>query len=401
MEVIRINWSEVKMFFNSVINQLKEKFPRVFEPGLGELRGVEVKLEIDRSIPPKYFRPRSLPYVYREKVEQQLEQDVRAGILVPVQNSQWAAPLVPVLKKSGEVRVCANFKLTANRAVKLDQYPLPLVEDIFAQLSGGVVFSKIDLAQAYNQIPIHKDSRDILTISTAKGPMSYARLPFGVSAGPGIFQREIEKVLSGMPSVAVYLDDILVSSKSKEEHLETLNEVLRRLQDSGLKVRASKCQFMMQKVEYLGHLIDKDGIRPTPAKVKAICNAPVPKNVKELLSFLGIMTYYSKYLPSRADKLAPLYELLRKGSRWRWGSEQQESFRWAQNALTSDSLLAHYRSGQQLVLVCDASPVGIGAVLAQRETDGAERPLGYVLLDCLIAHFHYFFLCEIVAFLVS
>ena len=202
-----------------------------------------MKLEVDRSVPPRFFRPRSLPYVYREKVEQQLEQDIKAGILVPVQNSQWTAPLVPVLKKSGEIRVCANFKLTANRAVKLDQYPLPLVEDIFAQLAGGVIFSKIDLAQAYNQIAIHKDSRDILTItfSTAKGPMSYARLPFGISAGPGIFQREIEKVLSGMPSVAVYLDDILVSSRSEEEHLKTLDEVLRRLQEAGLKVHPSPC----------------------------------------------------------------------------------------------------------------------------------------------------------------
>ena len=378
LEVIRVNWCEVRAVFNTAIDQLKEKYRHVFEPGLGELKGVEVKLEVDRSVPPKFFRPRSLPYVYREKVEQQLEQDVKAGILVPVQNSQWAAPLVPVLKKSGEIRVCANFKLTANRAVKMDQYPLPLVEDIFAQLAGGVIFSKIDLAQAYNQITIHKDSRDVLTISTAKGPMSYARLPFGISAGPGIFQREIEKVLSGLPSVAVYLDDILVSSRSEKEHLETLDEVLRRLQEAGLKVRASKCQFMMPKVEYLGHVIDKDCIRPTPAKVSAIKNAPSPKTVKQLLSFLGMVTYYSKYLPSRADKLAPLYELLRKDSRWRWGREQQESFRWAQNALTSDSFLAHFKSGQQLVLVCDASPVGIGAVLAQREADGSERPLGYV-----------------------
>ena len=141
----------------------------MFEPGLGELKAVEVKLEVDHSVPPRFFRPRSLPYVYREKVEQQLEQDVKAGILVPVHNSQWAASLVPMLKKkSGEIRVCANFKLTANRAVKLDQYPLPLVEDIFAQLAGGVIFSKIDLAQAYNQIAIHKDSRDILTIKHSK-----------------------------------------------------------------------------------------------------------------------------------------------------------------------------------------------------------------------------------------
>ncbi|XP_043225249.1 uncharacterized protein K02A2.6-like isoform X2 [Amphibalanus amphitrite] len=378
LEAIRINWCEVKAVFNSAIDQLKGKYRQVFEPGLWELKGVEVKLEVDRSVPPRFFRPRSLPYVYREKVEEQIDKDVKAGILVPVQHSQWAAPLVPVLKKSGEIRVCANFKLTANRAVKLDQYPLPLVEDLFAQLAGGVIFSKIDLAQAYNQIPIHKDSMDVLTISTAKGPMSYTRLPFGISAGPGIFQREIEKVLSGMPSVAVYLDDILVSSRSTEEHLKTLDEVLRRLQEAGLKVRASKCQFMMQNVEYLGHLIDRNGIRPTPAKVRAIRDAPVPKSVKELLSFLGMVTYYAKYLPSRADKLAPLYELLRKDSRWRWGTEQEKSFQWARNALTSDSFLAHYRSGQQLVLVCDASPVGIGAVLAHREADGSERPLGYV-----------------------
>ena len=378
LRVIPVNWQAVHAVRSSPLQNLKEKHRHLFEPGLGELKDVKVRLDIDRTVPPRFCKARSLPYVFKEKVEAQLQRDIDSGILEEVQNSSWAAPIVPVLKKDGSVRVCGNFKITANRAVRLDRYPLPQVPDLFATLAGGTVFSKIDLAQAYNQLVIHEDSRDILTINTSRGLLRFSRLPFGINSSVGIFQREIEKVLQGIPDVIVFLDDVLVSGKTQDEHLKTLEKVLCRLENAGLKVRADKCRFLVPQVEYLGHVVNKHGISPTAEKTEAIRSVPAPRNVSELKSFLGLLTYYSRYLPARAEKLAPLYDLLKKDRDWVWGPEQQGSFHWAQRVLTSDSVLAHFDAAKEQILVCDASSRGIGAVLAQRDVDGAERPVGYV-----------------------
>ena len=378
LEHITINWRAVHAIRSSSLQSLKEKHRRLFEPGLGELKGVKVRLDIDRTVSPRFCKARSLPYVFKEKVEAQLQKDIDSGVLEEVQNSSWAAPIVPVLKKDGSVRVCGNFKLTANRAVRLDRYPLPQVPDLFATLAGGTVFSKIDLAQAYNQLVIHEDSQDILTTKTSRGLLRFSRLPFGVNSCVGIFQREIEKVLQGIPDVIVFLDDVLVSGKTQAEHLNTLEKVLSRLESAGLKARADKCRFLVRQVEYLGHVVNEHGISPTSEKTEAIRSVPAPRNVSELKSFLGLLTYYFRYLPARAKRLAPLYDLLKKDSVWVWGPEQQRSFHWAQNVLTSDSVLAHFDAAKEQVLICDASSRGIGAVLAQREGDGSERPVGYV-----------------------
>ena len=315
LRLIKPDWKEVHSVGSDDvgIEGLKSKYYRVFEPGLGELKGVQLHLDIDRSVQPRFFRARSLPYAFKSQVEQQLQKDIDAGVLEPVAHSSWAAPLVPVLKKNGTVRVCANFKLTANRAVKLDSYPLPRAQDIFAQLSGGQVFSTLDLAQAYNQMVVHEDSREVLTVNTSKGLLRYSRLPFGINSAVSLFQREIEQILRDVPGVVAYLDDILISSRSKEEHRQTLDVVLSRLEKPGLKVRPEECTFLVQSVEYLGHIVDKDGIRPTPAKVRAIRSVPEPQSVRELKAFLGLLTYYSRYIPDRSHKMAPLHDLLQKG----------------------------------------------------------------------------------------
>ena len=143
-------------------------------------------------------------------------------------------------------------------------------------------------------------------------------------------------------------------------------------------MRPAKCRFLVSSVEYLGHIVDKNGIRPTPAKVRAIQSVPEPQNVRQLKAFLGLLTYYSRYIPDRSQKLAPLYTLLQKSVPWHWGAAQAASFRWARDVLSSDSVLGHFDINKRQVLVCDASSVGVGAVLAQREPDGTERPLGFV-----------------------
>ena len=214
------------------------------------------------------------------------------GIIEPVQFAEWAAPIVPVLKPDGTARICGDYKLTVNKAAKLDAYPMPRIEDLFARLAGGKKFTKLDIAHAYQQIPLDEDSRSSVTINTHKGLFRYNRLPFGVHSAPAIFQRAMEGLLRVIPSTVVYLDDILITGKTEEEHLRNINEVMTRLEDEGLTLKKEKCQFMLDKVKYLGHTISADGLKPSESKTRAIVDAPLPQNVSQLRSFLGMVNYY-------------------------------------------------------------------------------------------------------------
>ena len=190
-----------------------------------------------------------------------------------------------MVKKDGSVHICTDYKLTINQAAKTDTYPLPIIHDLFASLSGGMTFSKLDLAHAYQQIPLEEDSKQYVTVNTHKGLYRYNRLPFGVASAPSIFQRTMENILQGLPGVTVYIDDILVTGKSTEEHLHNLETVLQRLEQAGLRLKREKCSFMLTSVEYLGYKISEKGLQPTDEKITAIKNAPVPKNVSQLKSY--------------------------------------------------------------------------------------------------------------------
>ena len=202
-------------------------------------------------------------------------------------------------------------------------------------------------------------------------------MPFGISAAPSIFQRTMENVLQGIPNTCIYLDDVLVTGKTPESHLANLEEVLAKLQSAGLCLKRSKCSFMMSSVEYLGHRISAKGIQPTEDKVRAVKDAPVPTNVTQLRSFVGLVNYYGKFLPNLSSVLAPLYALLQKGTQWKWGAEQDKAFHAVKSQLTSDCLLVHFDPQKPLTLACDASPYGVGAVMSHRLQDGSERPIAF------------------------
>ena len=181
--------------------------------------------------------------------------------------------------------VCGDYKLTVNGVTKPDVYPLPLVEDLFASLSGGKIFSKLDHTHTYQQVPLEEDSKKYTTINTTKGLFQFECLPFGVSAAPAIFQRIMESLLQDLPRVTVYLDDILVAGVNKEDHLANLDRVMARLKSAGLTLKKSKCLFGLSSIEYLGHIIDADGLHPSSNEVRAIKDAPEPKSLAELKSF--------------------------------------------------------------------------------------------------------------------
>nr|XP_050045697.1 uncharacterized protein K02A2.6-like [Dermacentor andersoni] len=200
-------------------------------------------------------------------------------------------------------------------------------------------------------------------LNTHKGLFAYNRLAFGIASAPALFQRRLESVLQGLPRVKVYLDDIIIAEKQNDN--STLRQVLERLRDNGLKLNRDKCRFREKQVSFLGHKIDATGLHP-PENMEAITEAPRPETVSQLKSFLGLLTYYAKFLPNLATTLVPLYRLLAKGVRWQWKAEHEKAFQAAKRAMVAAELLVHYDPEKPLRLECDASPVGVGAVLSHR-----------------------------------
>ena len=192
--------------------------------------------------------------------------------------------------------------MTANIAMKVDTHPIPRIEELFTAMSGGVSFTKLNLSHAYLQLQLDKSAKEYLVINTHKGLFEYTRMPFGVASALSIFQRTMDNLLQGLEHVVVYIDDILITGRTEEEHLRTLNKVLQILEDAGMRLKKEKCVFMVPSVEYLGHSISKEGLQPTAEKVRAITEAPQLTNASELKAFLGLVN-----MQNLSTVLAPLY----------------------------------------------------------------------------------------------
>ena len=204
-----------------------QKYDEVFQEELGTLKGIEAKLVVQENAVPKFYKPRSVLYAIRGGIEKDLERLENLGVIEKINYSDWAAPIVPVPKADGTIRICGDYKVTVNPVLQIDQYPVPRVEDLFATLAGGQKFLKLDLSCAYQQVLLEPASCKYVTINPHKGLYQYNRLPFGVALVPAVFQQTMEKILQGLPKVVVYIDDVLVTGRT--EHMEVLEQVLMRL----------------------------------------------------------------------------------------------------------------------------------------------------------------------------
>lgn len=240
-------------------------------------------------------------------------------------------------------------------------------------LAGGKKFTKLDMSHAYQQVVLERESRAYLTINTHKGLYCYTRLPFGVASAPAIFQQTMEKVLQGLERMVVYMNDILVTGKTDEEYLRN-RKVLKHLLERDLRLK--KCQLMQRSVEYVGYLVDA-GLQPLPDKVEAITRALIPQNVKELRSFLGLVGYNQQFIADMSTLTKSLNELLQQSRKWVWTPECESVFEALSNALTCDKLLKHYDPDLPLKMDCDASSVGLGAVISHVFPNREERPIAF------------------------
>ena len=341
-----LNWQ--KLFTNktecvfSIVNDKLQKILNNYEdvcrPELGTMKGVEVAIDVNPDAKLKFLKARPVPYAIKNKIETELERLVNNDVFEAVNFSRWATPIVPVVKLDGTIRICGDYKQTVNRVSNCDKYPVPKTEDLLATLNGGQKFSKLDLSQAYQQLTLDSKSRELLTINTHKGLFQPKRLQFGVHSATGIFQRKMEEGLSHVPFTVVKMDDILITGRNDTEHLSILEQVLHILQEYGLRLKKEKCIFMASEVIYLGFRINREGVAPVPERIESVKQAKSPENVTQVKSFLGMINYYHRHLPNLAEVLEPLHKLLRKGTVWKWGQLEQQSFEKVKSLLCSDRL---------------------------------------------------------------
>ena len=383
MERIRLNWEEIlhiERKGGNSLERLLKQYKTVFADGYGEMTPFKPHITLKDDVAPIFHKARPVPYSLREKVDKELDKQVGAGILKKVERSEWASPVVIVPKPDGSVRICSDYKVSINKVVEDTPYPLPTADDIFSTLAGGQAFTKIDLSNAFNQLKVDDSSSQYLTINTTKGLFQPTRLPYGIKTPPLMFQNVMDQVLHGIPGVCCYIDDIPVriTANSEAEHLHRLETVLHRLESHGIRAKHGKCSFLMSEVDYLGHKIDAIGIHPLADRVESIMNAKVPENVTELRQLLGLINYYGKFLNQLSTTLAPLHSLLRADAEWKWTTDCDAAVKTVKEQLTGDQLLIHYDPNKPLVLSCDASAYGVGAVLSHMMPDGSERPIAFI-----------------------
>ena len=249
MEAIKLNWDSIFCVnpekVHSQLKNVQDAHKEVFAEDLGTLKGTKAKIYLKEGAQPKFVKAHPVPYAMKAPFEQELERLEKEGFITPVQFSEWAAPIVPIVKSDGCVRVCGDYKCTINQASKLDNYRIPKTEDLLTTLGGSQKFTKLDMSQAYQQLLLEDESKQYTTINTHKSLCQYNRLPFGVSSAPGIFQRTMENLFHGIPCVIVRVDDILVGGKDDVDHLSNLEVVLTTLSAAALRLKKSKCKYMV------------------------------------------------------------------------------------------------------------------------------------------------------------
>ncbi|UYV69276.1 K02A2.6-like [Cordylochernes scorpioides] len=301
----------------------------------------------------------------RSIIQTEVDNMLKLGIIQP-SNSPWSSPVVLFKKKDGTWRFCMDYR-RLNKITRKDVYPLPRIDDTLDSLRGASIFSTMDLKSGYWQIEVDDTDREKTAFVTPDGLFEFKVMPFGLCNAPATFERNMDNLLRGLKWTIClcYLDDIIVFSKTMEEHLQP-----------GLKLISEKCSFGASQMKVLGHLIDGDGIYPDPDKVGAVINFPRPENVSEVRSFLGLCSYYRRFIKSFANIAGPLNELLRKGEKFIWTDSREASINQLKSALTSEPVLGHFDETAPIYVHTDASGYGVGSVLVQMK-DGSEKPIAY------------------------
>ena len=337
----------------------------------------EVEHVINTSDNPPVRQPsRRVPFALRSKITEMVQNMLKMGV-IQESVSPWASPVVMVRKKDNSLRFCVDYR-QLNALTRKDTFPLPRIDDLLDQLRGRVIFSTLDARRGYWQIRVQEESVPKTAFITHDGLFEFRVMPFGLCNAPATFQRLMQRVLSGLSEFCVvYIDDILVFSRSIEEHCGHLKRIFQRLEEVGIKLHPEKCQLAKSEVTYLGHIVSAQGIFPNPDKVQAVKCFPQPTSVKSVREFLGLAGYYRRFVPGFSKIAAPLHLHLRSGVKFEWNQASQAAFERLKELLITPPLLAYPDFDRSFILHTDASGEGLGAVLEQEQEDGLLHPIAY------------------------
>ena len=348
------------------LKPILEKHIKLFDGTLGKWKGIQHELELkDPKSKPFAARPYPVPVKNKATLMLEIERLCELGVLRKVNRSEWQSPSTIIPKKDMTVRFITDFR-KLNMLIKRKPFPLPNIQDTLRELGGFEFGTSLDLNMGYYHIELHPDSRKYCTIVFPFGKYEYLRLPMGLCNSPDIFQEHMSALMCDLHYVRAYIDDVaILSTGTWEDHLEKIDTVLTRLEDSGLKVNGLKSFFGRKEFEYLGYLLTPNGVRPIQKKVKAMLAIAPPKNVKQLRSFLGLINYYRDMWIRRSHILAPLNALNRKGVKYEWKPEHQRAFDNIKRVMAKDTLLHYPDFNKPFEIHTDASLHQIGAVITQ------------------------------------
>ena len=357
------------------VNTILQEFPKLQSSEMGTFPDYEHVIVTEPDARPVAQKLRPVPLARRQQAADEIQNMDAAGIWEPVDRSQWVHHMVTVRKPQGGLRITTDLS-PLNRYVVPDRFPLPNPRELFLELRGAAVFSKLDLRKAFFHIKLAQESRELTTTLTHQGLRQYTRLPMGLKDSASVCQRLVSQTLAGCPGTIAYIDDILVFGSTQEEHDACLREALKRLEAKDFRLQTSKCEISVPEVTFLGHVISASGIRPDPKNVEPIQKAPRPTTVKQVASFLGMINYYQEFVPNMATLAEPLRRLQRKGVKFAWSQSCQAAFDRLKAAVSRGVKVFIFDPNAPTYVSVDASDVGVGAVLSQMQ-NGKEVPIAH------------------------
>ena len=360
------------------VARLLTEYQDVFSKGDDDLGQTDIiKHTIDTGgAAPIRQRARRLPFHHQAEVDRQVKDMLNRGIIEP-SKSPWSAPIVLVTKKDGSKRFCVDYRRLNSVTVK-DCYPIPRIDESLESLSGAKWFSTLDMCAGYWQVMLDLAAREKSAFVVRGGFYQWKVMPFGLCNAPSTFERLMETIFAGLQwdTLLIYLDDIIVFGKTIDDELHRLSVVFRRLRCANLKLKPKKCALFQTSVSFLGHIVSESGIATDPDKVAAVRQWPTPTCVRDVRSFLGLASYYRRYIKDFGSIAYPLNRLTDKNKAFCWNKECEEAFARLKRCLVTAPILAYPAELGQFYLDTDASGYGIGAVLSQVQ-DGQERVIGY------------------------
>ncbi|GKC99597.1 putative reverse transcriptase domain-containing protein, partial [Tanacetum coccineum] len=348
-----------------IVQDFLEVFPEDL-PGIPPTRQVEFQIDLIPGAAPVARAPYRLAPSEMKELSDQLKELSDKGFIRP-SSSPWGAPVLFVKKKDGSFRMCIDYRELNKLTVK-NRYPLPRIDDLFDQLQGSSIYSKIDLRSGYHQLRVREEDIPKTAFRTRYGHYEFQVMPFGLTNTPAVFMDLMNWVCKPYLDkfVIVFIDDILIYSKNKKEHAEHLKLILEFLKEQ-LYAKFSKCEFWIPKVQFLSHVIDSQGIHVDPAKIESIKDWASPKSATEIRQFLGLAGYYRRFIEGFSKIAKPMTKLTQKKIKFEWSDKAEAAFQLIKQKLCSAPILALPEGNEDFIAYCDASIKGLGAVLMQRE----------------------------------